>query len=234
MNVMSLIYYLVAGVAFAIALSPAIDGRADTSFAWHMAQHLALVFIVAPALVAARPFQAFAALAPKALVAETVRATRWSHVLAHPAVALAFFIATMWVTHFSPLYELALDRAWVHVAEHLLYLAAGVLFWLPVLAPQPLRPLPYPARLLYLFVALPQGALLAFALGGAHRVLYAHYATVKGVSGALADQSNAAAVMWICGGLAVFVAFLVTFGAWAVREEDPDALPRGIRGGQTS
>lgn len=221
--------WIVAAGTLAIVLSPVVDARADASFAWHMVQHLALVFIVAPALVAARPFQVFTAVASKPVVARTVRATRWTHGLAHPAVALFVFVAVMWATHFSGLYELALEHTWVHAAEHALYLIAGVLFWLPVFAAPPLRPLAYPARLLYLFVALPQGALLALALSGARHVLYPHYASVSGVATALADQSNAAAVMWIGGGLVTFVAFLVTLSVWAVRE-----TPEESRAGNTS
>lgn len=229
MNVTSTISIAAAATTFAIVLSPAMDARADASFAWHMAQHIVLLFVTAFFIVASRPFAMFASVAPKPLVARTVRVTRTLHGLAHPVVALGFFIATLWATHFSGLYELALEHTWVHVAEHALYVSAGVVFWLPVLAPQPLRPLAYPARLLYLFIALPQGALLAFALASAHRVLYPHYAGINGTAAALADQSNAAAVMWIAGGLIVFTAFLGTFGIWAVRESGAhDALPGGL------
>ena len=37
-----------------------------------------------------------------------------------------------------------------------------------------MRVLPYPARLLYLMLSLPQGALLAFAIDGARVALYPH------------------------------------------------------------
>jgi len=71
---------------------------------------------------------------------------------------------------------------------------------------------------LYLFLALPQGALLALAIGSARAPLYAHYAALMPPAVALADQANGAAVMWIAGGFIVFVAFLSTFAAWAARE----------------
>jgi putative copper resistance protein D len=224
----SVLYIIAAVGMLAAALSPQIDARADAAFSWHMAQHLVLLFLVPFCLVAARPFQLFSAFARKGVVARVVRVTRPMHVAAHPVVALAFFGATMWATHFSGLYELALEHTWAHVAEHTLYLSAGVLFWLPVLAPQPLRPLPYPMRLLYLFVALPQGALLAFALASGHRALYPHYAQINGTAAALADQTTAAAVMWIAGGLIVFVAFLATLGVWAARENAADERLAGF------
>ena len=204
--------------AFALAffaLSPAVDRLADAYFSWHMAQHLVLLFAVPFLLLAAEPFRASCCLTSKRAVASFVRATRPLHLIAHPIVAMPLFVGTLWITHFSGMYEFALEHEWAHVLEHGWYFAAGLLFWAPVLAPPPLRPLPFPLRIAYLLFALPQGALLAFALAGSHRILYEHYARN---ANALADQSNAAAVMWIGGGLIVFTAFLSTFGAWALRE----------------
>lgn len=220
MSVRTIICAPAALACGALAFSPAMDVRADASFAWHMVQHLIVLFAIPFFVLAAEPFRIFAQFAPKSWTARLVRATRPLHNAAHPAVALGAFIATLWFTHFSPLYELALEHASIHVAEHALYFVAGLLFWTPVLAPPPLRPLAFPARVLYLFVALPQGALLGFALAGSRHVLYAHYA---GTANAFADQQNAAAVMWIGGGLTLLAAFLCTIGAWAVRESGQDA-----------
>jgi putative membrane protein len=204
-----------AAAMTAIALSPTIDRYAGASFAWHMLQHIVLLFIVPFFLVASAPFTVFAHFASHRATAVVVRFSRSIHITAHPAFALAVFIGTLWLTHFSGLYNLALEHEWVHALQHAVYLTAGIVFWLPVLAPPPLHPQPFPVRLLYLLIALPQGALLAFALGSGRRVLYAHYAANPA---ALSDQSNGAALMWIAGGMIVFVAFLGTLGAWAVRE----------------
>lgn len=215
-------YLTVAAIAGAAAVAPPLDRLAGDSFAWHMLQHLVLLFVVPLLLLLARPFEWFAWLAGKRTTVAFVRATQPLRVVGHPGFALAFFIATLWVTHFSPLYELSLEREGIHVGEHLLYLTAGTIFWLPVLGPPPLRPLSYPARMLYLAIALPQGALLGMAILGAREPLYAHYASAAGSSAtALGDQSNAAAVMWILGGLTIFSAFLLTLGAWARREMEP-------------
>lgn len=221
---------VVAGVA---AIGPPLDRLADASFAWHMVQHLVLFYLVTLFLLLARPFDVLARIAGKRSTAAFVRATRPLHVLAQPPVAFVIFVATLWATHFSPLYELALNHRSAHVAEHALYLAAGVIFWLPVVAPPPLRPLSYPARLLYLVVALPQGALLAMVIASAREPLYSYYAAAAGSrAAALADQANAAAAMWILGGLVLLGALLVTLAAWARREAEPvraQALPRRNR-----
>jgi putative membrane protein len=213
-------FFLAAAVITGVAaLAPPFDRLADASFAWHMLQHLILIYVVALLVVAARPLDFYAKFARKRATEAFVRATRPLHVLASPAIALAFFVATLWGTHFSALYELALEHPWVHAGEHLLYLAAGVVFWLPVIAPPPLRAASYPVRAFYLALALPQGALVAMVIESARSPLYPRYAAAAGsVAVALADQRNAAAVMWIAGGLTIFAAFLLTIAAWARRE----------------
>lgn len=200
-----------------VAIAPFADTLADGSFAWHMVQHLLMLFVMPPLLLFGDPFAFVSRALPKAQVAALVRMTAPVRACAHPAIALGVFVAIVWLTHFSSLYERALENEVVHAAEHLAYLAAGIVFWLPVIAPPPMPRPPYAARMLYLLLAMPQGALLAFALDGARAPLYAHYAMRLG-SGALADQENGAAIMWIAGGVVLFAAFLATLAYWAVRE----------------
>lgn len=184
-----------------------------------MAQHLVILYGVTLLFLLARPFDLFVRIAGKPATATFVRAFRPLHRIALPPVTLLIFIATLWGTHFSALYELALEHPWMHAAEHVLYLTAGAIFWLPVIAPAPLRPASFPIRLFYLTVALPQGALLGMVLASARSPLYPHYVGTFGSrAAALADQANAAAIMWIGGGLVVFGALLVTLAAWARRE----------------
>jgi putative membrane protein len=217
-----------AALVTGLALSPWLDRLADDSFAWHMVQHLLLLYPVALLLLAARPFELFAALAGKRAVAGAVRAMRPFERLAAPWLTLPVFVAVLWVTHFSQLYEFALDNRWVHAGEHAVYLAAGVAFWLPVVAPPPLRPSGHAVRVLYLIVALPQCALLGMALFSAPAPLYAHYlSSAPSPAQALTDQHNASALMWIAGGLTVLVAMLVTIGAWARRESASSELDDG-------
>lgn len=207
-----------AAIAGYAAISPPLDALADRSFAWHMAQHVLVVFVVAFLAVAADPFVLIARAVSKPVLARLVRGLRPLHVLAVPWVTLPFFLAVLWITHFSPLYEVSLERPCVHALEHVLYFVAGVAFWLPVLAPPPLRPQSHPVRILYLIVALPQAALIAMALISARVPLYVHYAKARGAGAALADQHAAAAVMWIAGGLVVLATLLCTVASWARRE----------------
>ncbi|MGH7736256.1 MAG: cytochrome c oxidase assembly protein [Candidatus Tyrphobacter sp.] len=199
-------------------VAPPFDRLADASFAWHMLQHLILFFIVPLLALLGRPFDLFVALAGKARTASFVVRTKPLHVLGSIPVAYAALLIAFWGTHFSPLYDLALRNEAVHVCEHALYVLMGTLFWLPVLAPPPLVPLPYPVRVFYLFACLPQSALVGAILFSARAPLYAHYAAIAGPVRALAQQHDAAAIMWIGGGLLLLCAMLSTMHAWAMRE----------------
>ena len=204
-----------AVVTVAIAVSPPFDALSDSSFAWHMVEHLLLLFVAPLFVLLAHPVEWFGP--PRARwqisLIRTMRSAP-ARAFCSPACCLLFFIAVLWGTHFTPLYQAALDHPLVHAGEHALYLLAGTAFWLPIVAPPPFPAPPYPVRALYCFLALPQGALLAVALLAARTPLYSHYAG----PGALADQHDAAAVMWVGGGGIVLAALLVTIGRWAARE----------------
>ena len=211
-------FVLLGAGMFAAVLSPAFDALSDWSFAWHMVQHLVLFFGVPLCVLLADPFGAFLAIAGKRRTVAVLRATTGVRAVVSAPVALVVVTGFLWAAHFSPLYEASLEHEWIHVVEHLLFLAAGTLFWLPVLAPSPVRPIGFPSRLLYLLLTLPQGALLAMVILSSRSPLYAHYTAILGNAGALSDQSNAAAIMWIGGGSVVFTAFVATVAAWGLRE----------------
>lgn len=211
-----------AAMLLAATVGHPLDRLADESFTWHMGQHLLLLYAVPLLVVLASPFALFTALFGKSRTAGFIIATRPLHAIAQPAVALIFFVAVLWATHFSGLYQLALAQVRLHLLEHALYLSAGLLFWLPVLSPPPLRSIGFPSKLLYLIIALPQGALVAMAIYAARAPLYPHYEAAEGLRAAVADQQSAAALMWIAGGLLLLCVFLTTLGAWARRERETD------------
>jgi putative membrane protein len=208
-----------AGLALlAAALAGPIDARADASLAWHMVQHLALVSLAAPLLLLGAPHRlALAALPAKPATALAhALASAPVRVLTHPVFAWLQFALVLYGTHFSPVYQAALENDTVHAAEHALYLTSAIVFWNPLLAVAPAPHAPaHPARILSLFLALPMSAFLGFAFYVTQHVLYAHYA---GRADALADQQNAGAVMWIAGGSPLFIALLWCVADWGARE----------------
>jgi cytochrome c oxidase assembly factor CtaG len=207
-------------LTIAVLLAP-VEPLADRSFAWHMTQHVVLMLVAPPLMLLGAPLLLLVAVPPPRIAR---RITGFAQspagtALFAPLTGWILFVAVLWGSHFSPLYEAALEHPAVHVAEHALYVSAALLFWASIVqVGYTPRPLPYPARMLYLFLAIPQGAFLGLALYAARQVLYAHYLRGSTVALALADQQNGGAVMWIAGGLLLFIAFMCTAGAWAAAE----------------
>lgn len=185
-------------VVFAALQSP-IDAGAATSFAVHMVQHLLLTMVAAPLLVLGAPVTlALQATTPqrRRRLLSTLRSAP-VRLISAPIAAWSLFILVLWGTHVTELYELTLKSPGIHALEHLVYLATAVLFWIPVVGLDPAPSgLSHPARILYLFLAMPAMAFLGLALLSANRVLYPTYAAVEGMSRALADQRMAGALMW--------------------------------------
>ena len=210
--------FALALAALVIALFGPIDERATSSLTWHMVQHLILIGVVAPLLLlAAVPRLALAALpSGRAAALAAILRSPPARVLGHPAAAWLQFAAVLYATHFSPLYEAALEHEPVHAALHALYLGSALIFWAPLLAVAPAPHAPsHPVRLLAIFLAIPMSAFLGFALYVSQHVLYAHYAAR---SGALDDQAAAGATMWILGGAPLFIALLWCVADWGARE----------------
>jgi cytochrome c oxidase assembly factor CtaG len=201
-----------AGLALvAIALLSPLDAEAERRLPAHMAQHL-LLGLVAPLLLVAG--------APARLALAALRGRRERRMLARllhalplrPAVGWAAFTAVMLGTHLTGLYELAVRDPFVHALEHGAYLLAGLLFWAPLVAADPLPHPPGPAaRLVWLLAAMPpMGLVGAHLLTGG--VAYPSYPS-------LADQRTAAGLMWGGGSLLLAAAIVWIVFAALLREE---------------
>ncbi len=206
-----------------IALQSPIDVEADLRLSVHMVQHLLITMVAAPLLVLGAPVTLVLRASTPAFRRRwllPLLRSRPVRLLTAPMLSWAQFALVLWVTHFSPLYEAAVRNDGVHALEHLLYLASGVLFWSPVagIDPSPKR-LPHPARLLYLFLAMPQASFLGLAMWGTSRVLYPTYQAVLGPAAALDDQRLAGTIMGSAGMLVMVPALGLVLLDWLAREE---------------
>jgi putative membrane protein len=203
-----------AGLAtIGVALLSSLDAHAHTSMHAHMVQHLLLVIVAAPLLVAGAPL----ALALRTSVAARpgLVALLRSRVLAlalHPAAVVALLTLVMALSHLPAVYDTALDHPALHAGEHLVYLLSALLFWTTVLG---VRPLPHRrstlARMLALLAAMPGMALTGVALMSTAHPAYAHYA--------LADQHGAGRLMWV-GGTLPMGALVLVLGIAGLNEEE--------------
>jgi putative copper resistance protein D len=208
----------------ALALLSPIEAYEGSLFSVHMLQHMVLELVAAPLLLLGAP----ATLALRAASPGVRRAllsilhSRLVAAVSFPLLAWIAFAAVNWGWHFSGLYNEALENPGLHDLQHLSFLLAALLFWWPVIGADPSRwRLPYPVRLFYLFLAMPQNSFLGVALMSAPQVLYPHYLSNLRTWGPspLVDQNVGGMLMWVGGDVVFLLAMGLVVAAW-VRQED--------------
>ena len=224
-------YFLGAIFITLLGDSAPIDILSGRFFWVHMVQHLLLLVIMAPLLVAAAPLQPCWLGLPR-WVRKLVKSLKVGrvfyqigHWLRQPAVSCVLLIAGIWVWHWPALYDLALRNDTIHDwCEHLTFLAVSVLFWTQVIPSPPLRPrLGYIGQMGCLGVAIAQNVVLAVLLGFAQAPLYApyvHLATASGTFSALQDQQLGAGIMWTFGDLPFGITLSVLLHRWLASQSD--------------
>jgi cytochrome c oxidase assembly factor CtaG len=215
----------VAGmVALAFALLSGIERYDTTLFSIHMVQHVLLTLVAAPLIALSAPVTLILRVSSPTTRRRWILPALHSRVmrfLAFPVVAWLIFAGVLWVSHFSPMFDAALEDPLIHDVEHALYLGAALLFWWPAVAldPAPWR-MSHPVRALYVFLQMTQNTFLAVVVMNAQTVLYAHYATVQRSWGPtpLEDQQIAAAFMWVVGDMIFLIANLAILVGWSRAE----------------
>jgi putative membrane protein len=203
-------------LALFIALESPIDVGGDKYlFSFHMLQHLLLAMIVPPLLLLGLPEEWRAGASPHASGAGGARrAFETFRIRVSPLAASVVFNLVLAIWHLPFLYEATLRNEPVHVLEHLTFLAAGVLFWWPLLVPDGRAgSMSVMGKIAYLgFAGVPPTILgLAFILSPV--VIYPFYAAAPRVMplSPLEDQLVAGLIMFGLGNLIYFAAIWVIF-----------------------
>ncbi len=194
-----------AGVAalFAALVWP-LDAYGEWSLAAHMAQHMLLLALAPPLLLAGRPAAVMSHAMPRAWLHawHTVRRglPAWTGTaLTALAPAAIAHSAAMWAWHLPAALDLALARESVHGLMHASFLLAGVWFWAVLWHRVRHRDLGVVAGVAALIVVMMQMGLLGALLTFSPRALYSPYlvrAPELGLS-PLADQQLAGLIMWV-------------------------------------
>jgi len=211
--------FVTGALAIFVALTGPIHDLSDSYlFSAHMIQHLIITLLAPPLLLIGTPGWLVRFLVRPAPV------HRIALFLGHPMTAFLAWNGTLLAWHLPVLYNATLVDLDVHIVEHLLFIATGILAWWPVLSP--LRELPalsYPFQMLYLFLMTLPCSLVGALITLSGDVLYTPYAAAPRIwhSTVMGDQQIAGLIMWIGGSLYYFLGFMVVFFIWAYHEE-PD------------
>ena len=208
------------GLAVVVLATQSGIGGYDDVLAWdHMVQHLLLLMVAPPLLVAGQPVTLLlhASRNPLHTWAKRAVRSRAAAFLTWPPFGLAAYCAVIVGTHLTVLSRLILQNQTLHDAEHVLYLVVGYLFFLPLLGHEPIRwRVPYPIRLLVLALAMPVDTFTGLVLG------YANQGDVvpsgprpPGAPAPVQDLHWAGAVMWVGGDALMLLYMMIVLWMWA-------------------
>lgn len=189
-------------------------------FSAHMVQHLVLILIMPPFLLYGTPDWALRPLVRRRWPGRVAR------LLTLPLVAFALNNVIFLAWHFPGPYDLMMRDHGIHVTMHLMIMVTGTIMWWPVMSPLPELPRIAPVlQMVYLFlVGIPMmisAALITFS----QTELYSWYVEapriVPGLS-ALEDQRLGGVIMWVPGGLTLWLAITFVYFRWTQRERRLD------------
>ena len=193
------VYFAGGLLTLFLALASPIDTGGDRYlFSLHMLQHLLLAMVVPPLLLLGLPAQ-------------------WrgfDRLRVSPLAANIVFNVVLAVWHLPLLYEATLRNEPLHVLKHLSFLAAGALFWWPILVPAGRRgAMSAMGKIAYLGFAGVPPTILGLAFIVSPTVIYSFYAAAPRVwpLSPLDDQLVAGLVMFGLGNLIYFAAIWAIF-----------------------
>jgi putative membrane protein len=190
--------------------SPIDEGGDEYLLSLHMVQHLILMMISPPLVL----LGIAGAAPPRATLAPRLRAV-WSFVT-RPWPAVIIFNAVMLVWHIPSWYDATLTTEWIHIIEHLTFVAVGVIFWWPIVDPMRVhhgRPVSPFVKIAALVLAGIPPTVLGFLFCLVGTPVYDFYARAPRLWGmsAVLDQQVAGVIMFGLGNVVYFVAISVIF-----------------------
>jgi cytochrome c oxidase assembly factor CtaG len=206
-----------------LATQSGIGAYDDTLFYDHMIQHLMLIMVAPPLLVAGQPMTLLLHASRNPLHTWTKRVLRSRPVqwITWPAVGIVAYTVTIVGTHLTSFMNLVMTNDTVHNLEHVLYLVVGYLYFLPLIGREPIRwKVSYPLRLFLLFLAMPVDAFTGVVLGSESSDPFPPMEPRNWGPSAINDIHEGGAVMWVGGAAIMFVMIMVVFFAWT-RERRP-------------
>jgi len=213
-----------AGLGVIVLATQSGLGAYDDLLFWdHMVQHLMLIMVAPPLLIAGQPVTLLmhASSNPLHTWAKKAVRSRLASLLTWPVVGAVAYTASIMVFHLTSVANLAERSQSLHNAEHVVFLVVGYLFFLPILGREPIRwRLSYPVRFVILVLIMPVDTFTGLVLG------YGNAGTPGLPAGprpawapsSVQDLHLGGAVMWIGGDAIMFGLMMLVYLMWSTDE----------------
>ncbi len=214
------VQFYLALIIFYVAVGSPLDQIGERFlFSAHMFQHQLLIYPAALLFLLGLP----AWMVDPVLSLPALR--RPLRLLTAPLMCGTLYTLVVSLWHAPLAYDWALQNKVVHVGEHLMFFGAALFYWWPVLSPSRIfPPIPYGARMVYLFAVLigmtPVFAYITFS----ETILYPTYEYAPRLIADFTpadDQLLAGVSMKLVGLCVALAAFGVCFFRWAAVSEQP-------------
>ncbi len=212
--------FFLGGLAVVVIATESGIGAYDDVLFWdHMVQHLLLLMGAPPLLVLGQPATLLlhASRNPLHTWTKKVLRSRLVTAITWPPFGTALYVGVIVGTHLTGFMNLVLSNETVHDLEHILYLVAGYLYFLPLVGREPIRwRVSYPTRIFLLFLAMPVDAFTGLVLGSEGTNPFPGLAQDRPswAPAPLSDVHIGGAVMWVGGAGLMFAIMMTVFFAW--------------------
>jgi len=217
--------FVLGTLTLGFALLSPVDALSNDLSWVHMCQHMLLMVVAAPLIVAGAPGMVLPWVLPVRWRSPLLRILAGSNNSALAAIYSFFWnpcaiwllhAIGLWIWHLPKLYQWALHDPLVHDVAHLTFFLVGCLFWRVVVDVRNQRTLPPLLSVFYLFTTSIHTMFLGVFMALAPHVWYPIYAERTLVWGltALEDQQLAGAIMWMPSCMVYAVVAVIVFAVW--------------------
>ncbi len=203
-----------------VATQSGIGSYDDLLFYDHMIQHLMLLMVVPPLLIAGQPLTLLlhASRNPLHTWVKRVLRSPVASFLTWPVFGAVAYALGVLAAHLSGLANYFERNQTAHNAEHALFVIIGYLFFLPLLGREPIKwRLSYPIRFFVLVLLMPVDTFtgLALSYGSASSPGVPSGPRPAWAPSPVNDLHLGGAVMWIGGDGIMFVLMMLVFLMWS-------------------
>jgi putative membrane protein len=195
-------------------------------FSAHMVQHLLIMLVMPPFLMAGTPGWMLRPLLRIPGVQPVART------LTSPIAAFLLVNIVFGIWHFPEPYDLMMRDHTVHKLMHVMIMTVGVILWWPVMSPLPdeLPRLAGPLQMLYLFILGVPMMVVAVVIAFADTHYYEWYALAPRIYplSEMEDQRLGALIMWVPGALVMWLGITFAYFRWSRKEIREDEENVGI------